>query len=194
MELWNGGSERLAENFYNRSGYLARKFWAPNRDQFSGRNNENNHAIYFRLAEMYLIYAEAANELGGPDFKINEADITAVEAVNIVRNRVKMPPVNPKYLNQRDFRERIRNERAVELFLEGKRFFDIMRWGIAHTSECRDLYATDFVKDDSKPTGFSISRSERPFHSNVFEMKQYNWPVPMNDGFMFDEFKQSPGW
>jgi len=56
------------------------------------------------------------------------------------------------------------------------------------------LYAVDLVKDDSKPTGFAISRSDLPFHTNVFEPKQYNWPVPMSDGFMFDEFKQNPGW
>ena len=130
LELWNGGSERLAENFYNRSGYLARKFWAPNRDQFSGRVNENNHAIYFRLAEMYLIYAEAANELGGPDHKASGADMSAVDAVNVVRARVKMPPVNSIYLTKDALRLRIQNERAVEFFLEGKRLFDLMRWGL----------------------------------------------------------------
>lgn len=195
LELWNGGSERLPENFYNRSGYLARKFWAPNRDQFSGRENENNHAIYFRLAEMYLIYAEAANELGGPQYKITGSDMSAVDAVNIVRARVKMPPVQAIYLdNKDDFRERIRNERAVELFLEGKRLFDLMRWGIADKPEYKNLYAHDFIKDDSKPTGFIISRSNLPFHSNVFEERQYNWPVPMRDGFMFKEFNQNPGW
>ncbi|HHU95960.1 MAG: RagB/SusD family nutrient uptake outer membrane protein [Bacteroidota bacterium] len=194
LELWNGGSERLAENFYNRSGYLARKFWAPNRDQFSGRVNENNHAIYFRLAEMYLIYAEAANELGGPDHKASGADMSAVDAVNVVRARVKMPPVNSIYLTKDAFRLRIQNERAVEFFLEGKRLFDLMRWGLAHQPEYKNLYAVDLVKDDSKPTGFAISRSDLPFHTNVFEPKQYNWPVPMSDGFMFDEFKQNPGW
>ncbi len=195
LELWNGGSERVAENFYNRSGYLARKFWAPNRDQFSGRVNENNHTIYFRLSEMYMIYAEAANELGGPDYKISGSDMTAVEAVNFVRARVGMPPVNSKYLGSKDdFRERIRNERAVEFFLEGKRLFDLMRWGIAHETEYRSLYAHNFVKDDTKETGFTISRSELPFHSNVFEKRQYNWPVPTNDGYMFQEFNQNPGW
>jgi hypothetical protein len=195
LELWNGGSERVPENFYNRSGYLARKFWAPNRDQFSGRTNENNHAIYFRLSEMYLIYAEAANELGGPLYKITGSDMNAVDAVNIVRERVKMPPVHAMYLgNQSDFRERIRNERAVEFFLEGKRLFDLMRWGVAHEPEYKNLYAHNLVKDDSKATGFIISRSELPFHSNVFEERQYSWPVPMRDGFMFKEFKQNPGW
>lgn len=194
LELWNGGSERLTENYFNRSGYLARKFWGPNRDMFSQRNNENNHAIYFRLAEMYMIYAEAANELGGPDHKISGADMTAVEAVNFVRTRVKMPPVNSIYLNKEDFRQRIQNERAVEFFLEGKRLFDLMRWGIAHKPEYKNLYATDFVEDESKPTGFTLSRSETPFHSNVFEPRQYNWPVPTKDAYMFEEFEQNPGW
>lgn len=194
LELWNGGSERVPENFYNKSGYMARKFWAPNRDQFSGRNNENNHPIYFRLAEMYLIYAEAANELGGPTYKISEADITAEEALNYVRDRVKMPPVASRYLTKDLFRERIQNERAVEFFLEGKRLFDLMRWGLAHKTEYKNLYAVDIVPDNNKPTGFSILRSDLPFHTNVFEMKQYNWPVPMSDGFMFEEFEQNPGW
>jgi hypothetical protein len=195
LELWNGGKDRLPDQHYNRSGYLARKFWAPERDQFSGLLNPFNHCIYFRLAEMYLIYAEAANELGGPTYKIDEANITALEAINIVRERAGVPPVNSIYLSTKDdFRERIRNERTVELFLEGKRIFDLMRWGVAHEPEYKELYSVEFTHDDSKPTGFHISISTTPFHKNVFEQRQYSWPIPTNDAYMFEEFEQNPGW
>lgn len=194
LELWKGGEERKAQEQMNRSGYMARKFWAPGRDQWSGTTNPFNHAIYFRLAEMYLIYAEAANELGGPDHTISGANLTAVEAVNLVRARVEMPPVNNIYLNQADFRERIKNERAVELFLEGKRLFDLMRWGDAHKTEHRMLYSVEFVPNDAQPTGFDISRSESPFFTLTFTERQYSWPVPISDATMFEEFQQNPGW
>lgn len=195
LELWDGGDDRGPDDYYNKSGYLARKFWAPERDQFSGRENPYNHAIYFRLAEMYLIYAEAVNEIGGPNHQLDGSDLTAIDAVNEVRERVDMPPVDNRYLGStEDFRERIRNERAVEFFLEGKRIFDLMRWGVAHETQYKELYALEFTPDDSKPTGFEIFCSDRPFHSNVFEPRQYSWPVPADDGYMFEEFKQNPGW
>ena len=121
--------------------------------------------------------------------------MSAVEAVNIVRARVGMPPVNSSYLTSKEsFRERIKNERAVELFLEGKRFFDLSRWGDASKMKHRQLYAMDFQENSSSPTGYFISRASTPFFTLTFEEKHYKWPIPLSDALMFDEFKQNPGW
>lgn len=195
MELFNGGAERKNAEHNSFSGYLARKFWAKNVDQWSGTSSPFTHVIYFRLAEMYLQYAEAANEIGGPNHSVSGADISAVDAVNIVRERVGMPPVNAQYLTSKEaFRERIKNERAVELYLEGKRFFDLSRWGDAHKAEHRNLYADNFEEDSASPTGYKITRSSEPFFSLTFAQKHYKWPIPLEDALMFDEFKQNPGW
>ena len=195
LELFNGGEERQAAMYYSVSGYLARKYWYKNVDQWSPPSGLNTHSIYFRLADIYLQYAEAANEIGGPDYAIPGASLTAVEAVNIIRARVKMPAVHSSYLGSKEtFRERIKNERAVELFLEGKRLFDLSRWGDAHKSEHRELYAIDLTPDFTKPTGYVITRSTQPFFTLVFQQKHYRWPIPLDDALMFKEFEQNPGW
>ena len=195
LELFNGGEERTGEPHYSKTGYLARKFWGKNVDQWSGANAPFTHVIYFRLAGILLQYAEAANEIGGPDYSIPGASMTAVEAVNKVRARVGMPPVDQRYLTSKEsFRERIKNERAVELFLEGKRYFDLKRWKDADKLEHRAIYAHDFVEDPSQPTGFRIFKSEQPIFTLTFEEKHYRWPIPLEDALMYPEFKQNPGW
>lgn len=79
--------------------------------------------IVFRMAELYLNYAEAVNEFQGPTAE-------AVAAVSKVRNRSGMPAF-PSTLTKSQFREKLRNERSVELAYEDHRFWDIRRWMIA---------------------------------------------------------------
>ena len=91
----------------------------PSDPNHSGQWHGNDYA-YFRLAEMYLIAAEAANELGRPD--------EALTLVNIVRNRVFEPdnPV-PGPKTQAEMREVILRERLFELTAEAKRRQDLIR-------------------------------------------------------------------
>ena len=79
-----------------------------------------------RYAEMLLIYAEALNELNqGPDPEGN-----AYEAVRRVRERAGLPGL-PEGLDYSAFKERIVQERKVELAFEGHRFWDLRRWRMA---------------------------------------------------------------
>lgn len=68
------------------------------------------------------MYAEAENEVSG-------GSLSAHNALNEVRARVNMPAANG--LGQAQLRQAIRDERVKELALEGNRFFDLNRWGIA---------------------------------------------------------------
>lgn len=78
-----------------------------------------------RYAEILLIYAEAKNELSGPDSSV-------YNAINDIRDRSGMPAVDQAMYNTKEkMRELIRNERRIELAGEGQRYFDIRRWGIA---------------------------------------------------------------
>lgn len=195
LELFNGGQERQPAIYYSTTGYLARKYWYKNVDSQHPASGTYTHPIYFRLAGIYLQYAEAANEIGGPDYALPGADLTASEAVNIVRARVKMPPVDARYLNSKeDFRQRIKNERAVELFLEGKRLFDLSRWGDAHKPEHRELYGINIQPDATRPTGYYYTKPSTPSFTLTFTQKHYKWPIPLEDVLMFEEVKQNPGW
>ncbi|WP_162623354.1 RagB/SusD family nutrient uptake outer membrane protein [Confluentibacter sediminis] len=195
LELYQGGSERNSQPGDAHLGYMARKFWGKNVDQWSGSAPPFTHVIYFRLADILLQYAEAANEIGGPNHTLPGASISAVEAVNIVRARVKMPPISAIYLTSKEtFRDRIKNERAVELYLEGKRFFDLSRWGDASKQEYKQYFADNFTEDAAAPTGYKIERATEPYFTRTFDQKHYKWPIPLSDALMFDAFKQNPGW
>ena len=112
-------------NNMSKTGYNFRKLVDPT----ALRQNIDNHANFpiIRYAEVLLTFAEAQNELAGPS-----AEIYA--ALNQIRQRAGMPKVNQaKYASKETLRELIRNERLVELALEGQRYMDIRRWNIAST-------------------------------------------------------------
>ncbi len=88
----------------------------------------------FRLAEIYLNYAEAKFELGD--------EATCRLYINKVRARVDMPPI-PATVTGEALRERLYNERRIELAFETHRFFDIRRWKIANVIENRPIYGMD---------------------------------------------------
>jgi hypothetical protein len=96
-----------------------------------------------RYSDIVLMYAEAANELGQTD--------EALEKLEWVRARARngdnsiLPPVTTT--DQSELRDAIRHERRIELAMEGERFFDIVRWGIA-----------DNVMTAAGKTNFSSSR------------------------------------
>lgn len=134
------------------TGYYLRKF--SNAQSGADAGNMDGYMRTFRLAELYLNFAEAAFNDGGADreypateYTIVDEDgntvtelagspMTAREAVNAVRSRVGMPGIED---NGEDFRLRMYNERRVELAFEEHRFFDVRRWSAPDD----DLSSTD---------------------------------------------------
>lgn len=115
---WTPGASNMSQTGYNFRKLVDPKFYSEQID---------NHAnvILIRYAEVLLTYAEAKNEVSGPDPSV-------YEALDQIRERAGMPVVDrTKYASQETLRELIRRERRVELALEGQRFMDIRRWKIA---------------------------------------------------------------
>jgi len=195
LQLFNGGRERNNQMYYSSTGYLSRKFWVNNIDLWSDAEHPITHVTYFRFAEILMMYAEACNEIGGPDYTLPGATLSSKDAVNKIRTRVHMPDVNAKYLtDQATFRERIKNERAIEFYLEEKRFFDLSRWGDAHKIEHKQVFGITISKDLTKPTGFVFTRNTNPVVTLTFDQKHYRWPIKLDDALMFENFLQNPGW
>ena len=167
---------------YTRTGYYLRKFSSPSSSR-SGNNDGFMRRI--RLAELYLNYAEAANEAATD----GKAPAAAVRAVNRVRARVGMPEL-PEGLTQDEFRTRVRNERRVELAYEGHRFYDVRRWKILDQTD--RLVTGMKVAADGRFERFVVSRR------SAYTDKYLRLPVPgdevarlmMQTGVNF----QNPGW
>lgn len=164
------------------TGYYCRKYWR-------GAVSQSDAAYYrldglVRLAELYLEYAEAVNEAYGPTGTVAGSTLTPVDAVNIVRSRVGMPEVKSIYTSDKDtFRERIHNERNVELAYEGNHYyFDIRRWKTAPVSMSQTLYGmyvTSCPVSEEYPNGRIYER--RPIPDNrqcLWKDCMYWWPFP----------------
>ena len=202
----------------SRTGYLNYKFV---RDDFNQWDNQgatnwmasNNMLIpYMRLADIYLMYAESAAEAYGiPSAKSANCSLSATDAVNTIRNRAGVDPVNAKYTGSLDaFMSEVRRERAVELAFEAHRFNDLRRWllldkypyNIKTSQEFQrtgDL--TGIEKDSSK--GVNVEDPSETevigFHEEViltrnFSDKHWWLPLKVSDSKMYVEFGQNPGW
>jgi len=148
--------------------------------------------IVFRLAEFYLNYAEAVNEYYGPTGVIPGADLTAVEAVNIIRRRGGLRDLEPsEYADKDVLREHIRRERAVELFAEGHRNFDCRRWKIADETFGKPLHTLRYVQNSAK-NGYSHYYLDL-HDSRAWSKAMYLYPFPQEEvdkGYLI----QNPGY
>lgn len=187
VELYIGGRERTA--ICSLTGFGYRKYWDETLNVFdNGWNNYTYSVPKIRLAEIYLIYAEAANEAYGPTGKDPNANLTAVEAVNLVRARANMPGVDVKFLGSKEaFRDRIWNERAVELAYENKRWYDLRRWHVHHLPKYKELYELQFDKNHT-------FYNKVLFKTIQFSEQHYWLPFPSNQVTLYPGWKQNPGW
>ena len=111
-------------------------------------SRQNWHII--RLADVYLMRAEANAEISSNPSAANND-------INILRNRVEMNDINYSSLNMNSFRKQLLKERAVELYMEGHRFFDLTRFGV-YDEYCKSIYG-------------NIQGARQP--------EDYFWPIPL---------------
>lgn len=171
--LYKGGIPFVPTQIAAQSGFLNKKGVDSTRATVIGTQSDQDW-VYLRYAEILLLYAEAQNELTGPD-------ATVYNAINSIRARpgVNMPAL-PSGLSQADMRTRIRHERRIELALEGQRYFDLKRWKTDRT-------VIPTIKD---PTASN---------NRTFPLRDTLWPVPqlemdVANSFGNSNFKQTPGW
>lgn len=188
----DGISQDPTNNKHTRTGYYVAKF----NNTLSGKSNSADGAIrIFRLAELYMNFAESAYQSDGPDAEISLGSgltMSARDAVNAVRARAGMPGL-PAGLSKSDFETRYRNERRVEFAFESQRFFDVRRWKIL--SQTDNLVTGMQVSPTS--TGFTYQRFN--FNSrNCISDKWLLYPIDQSEvdkvqGLSGNNW-QNPGW
>ena len=153
--------------------------------------------IVFRLAEFYLNYAEAVNQYyGSPTASCPGAKYTAEQAVNVIRERGGIRPLNSAEASGKDaFQQQIVRERAVELFAEGHRWWDCKRWKIAGDTFGGTLYTIRYVQDvaGSKATSYTQYYLAEHHKQRVWTNAMYFYPFPQEEvdkGYLF----QNPGY
>lgn len=175
IELWAGGLDGPGKPRASETGYYLKKFVDEGLDLLQNRTSIHNW-IYFRYAEILLNYAEAMNEAYGPDAVPAGFTLSAREALNTVRQRVgvEMPPVTDA--DQAAFRNRVRNERRVELAFEEHRFWDVRRWQIAEQALGQPIHRVAVTRAGDGT--FTYAYPGQAVQSRVFENKMYRYPIP----------------
>lgn len=165
----SGQTMGFAYNSVSPTGFNPVKYgnWDTLPIDYSTRSDQD--WIHIRYADVLLMYAEARNELNGPDASV-------YDAINMVRARpgVDMPPL-PDGLSQEEMRTRIMTERRVEFALEGIRWGDIKRWRLAET----------YIPTIVDPGG-----AQRLFDAS----KHYLLPIPQKEIDVNDKLVQNPNY
>jgi hypothetical protein len=165
-----------------RTSYWIRKFM-PESQTISFAERYTIPWPHFRLAEIYLNYAEARFELGD--------ETTCRDYISKVRARVGMPPI-PASVTGQALRQRLYNERRIELAFESHRFFDIRRWKIAAIIENRPIYGMDIIKDLS--TGATTYSPVLLLQKNPYQDKMNLLPVETAEIQRNPDLAQTKDW
>lgn len=170
------------------TGYPVVK-WVHDEDNRAAGNFSKQYPIY-RLAEVYLSYAEALNE-----YEPENEDI--LKYLNLVRYRAGLPGYTDG--TQEEIREYIKRERFVEFAFEGKRYFDMKRWKDADKTE-RDSWGNTLGVGGSI-YGCNYNVTDADFYDRVvvdgyiFKKKDYFFPIPYSDvANHWGSLIQNPGW
>ncbi|KEO73782.1 RagB/SusD family nutrient uptake outer membrane protein [Anditalea andensis] len=171
-----------------RTGYYMRKLLRQdvNLDPVS-TNSQLRYKPRIRYTEIYLIYAEAANEAWGP-LGTGGNGYSAYDVIKAIRTRAGIGTDNgDAYLesikgDQTAMREMIRNERRLELCFEGFRFWDLRRWMSNLTEPAQ---------------GVRIQNSVHQYvqvENRVFGDHMIYGPIPLSELLKFNALQQNSGW
>ena len=211
LEMFTGGNmvptgntQRSADG--SRTGYFCQKLVPHQCNKYDGMYNWGGalqtYLPYMRVADLYLMYAEACAAVGGSTQKSSRCSLNAVDAINILRDRVGAGHVAEKLLGDKNkFMDEVRRERACELAFEGFRWNDLQRWlllteapyNIKTRQEFKRVGNFDYTKNDPRDaevTGWS----ETVIVERSFGTKHYLFPLKDAETYLYAEYPQNPGW
>lgn len=176
----NGKDGLHPSNQSTKTGYMMRKYIDENYMYNGGDNNKYPAKLpIVRYAEVLLSYVEARMEAG----TLTAADL---EYLNQVRRRSSMPDITataPDVL-----RPLLRNERRVELALEGLRLWDLLRWGTAAEAITGDVWGASFPNSAATTKRNAGNKKVDPENMNRWYVGTRNyasgptvWPISQSE-------------
>ena len=192
-----------APNKSTRTGYYLKKLLRDDVNPLASNQIAQYHIFpRIRYTEIFLDYAEAANDAWGPKLDPKGFGFTAYDIIKAIRERaglgtdaIGMPlPQGDAYLeacaaNQAQMTTLIRNERRLELCFENKRFWDMRRWMLPLNESVKGMRINR--DETTKALSYSIFIVEdRNFDSS------YQWygPIPKSEVLKWSKLVQNKGW
>ena len=205
-QLYTGGNMRPVANG-SRTGYFIQKL-VPHTCNEVDKDYDWSSAFhcylpYMRLADIYLMYAEACAAFGGASGKATNFSKTAEDAINTLRDRCGAGHVAPEYVaDAHKFMDEVRREREVELAFEGFRFNDLQRWlllteapyNVKYSDEFDRVENADFYKKNDPADAQVANFRQVEILTRHFTAKHYWFPLPIKDVYLYQELSQNPGW
>ncbi len=200
----NESFDNINDNSYStRTGYYLKKLLRDDVNPLTSSLIEQQH-IYprIRYTEIYLAYAEAANDAWGPKVDGAGVGFSAYDVIKAIRQRaglatdeIGMPlPEGDTYLEEcaadkTKMTNLIRNERRIELCFENKRFWDLRRWQMPINESVKGMQI-DRNETTGELTYTIIHVEDRNFDSS------YQWygPIPKSEVLKWSNLKQNKGW
>ena len=189
----DNGLNKVANS--TRTGYYLRKLLRDDCNPNSAQQLAQFHyPVYFRYTELFLAYAEAANEAWGPR-NAGSVGYSAYDVIKAIRQRAGLGVGgNDPYLetcagNPEMMRELIRNERRIEMCFENKRFWDLRRWKV------------DLDQLNATTKGMDVTQEGGALKYNVIEVENRNYkdymyygPIPDGEVRKWSNLDQNTGW
>lgn len=201
LQMYDGGQDAPGglSRQGTRTGYYMRKLTSSTVRLTPGNvTSQERFHVYLSRTELYLMFAEAANEAYGPG--VATLGASAYDLMIRIRRRagidadlVASGNQDPYMVAQRDagkdaFRTFIRNERRLELAFEGHRFWDVRRWNEPLN---RTIRGVQIVRD---ATSGVLTFSYRDVENHTFQDYMRYIPVPYNQTLTMSNLKQNSGW
>ena len=189
-----------------RTGYYLRKLLRDDVSTAASGSEIQQQHIYARIryTEIFLAYAEAANDAWGPmgngpaegGYGINAYDVIKRIRMRagLATNEIGQPlPEGDVYLeecakDQAKMRDLIRNERRIELCFENKRFWDLRRWMLPINESVKGMQIDR--NDETGELKYTVIEVE----DRVYDKYQYFGPIPKSEVLKWSNLKQNQGW
>lgn len=195
--------DNLNKDNATRTGYYLLKFLRDDVNPQASSEIQQYH-IYprIRYTEIFLAYAETANDAWGPKSDPTGVGFTAYDVIKAIRERAGLAtneigqPLaeGDVYLeecasDQNKMRDLIRNERRIELCFENKRFWDLRRWMLPLNEAIKGVEINlDEATGELTYKYFEVEKRE---YDNSYQM--YG-PIPKNEVLKWSNLKQNKGW
>ena len=175
-----------------RTGYYLRKLLRSDVN-LNPAAEKRHFGARIRYTEIFLDYAEAANEAQGPKAKVGGADFSAYDVIKALRQRAGVGGTDDPYLeecaqSQEKMRQLIRNERRLELCFENHRFWDLRRWKANMNTAAMGVQITT----DSQ-TGALVYKTVEVEKRDYKDYMNYG-PIPYTEILKWSNLIQNDGW